>query len=97
MAELDILKNVDQDHYFHVANGTIIRSLLEMDEALTQMSEETFHYHVNPSKNDFANWIRNTIKDEDLAAALEKINDKPTIQMIILRSIVELFKKNVTV
>ena len=97
MTELDILKNVEPDHYFHVANGTIIRGLLELDEAIAQMSDETFQYHVNPSKNDFANWVRNTIKDEMLASFLEKINDKKETQNIVLRRIVDLFKKNIPI
>lgn len=94
MTELDMLKNVEPDHYFHVANGTVIRGILEIDEAISQMSEDTFHYHVNPSKNDFANWIRNAVKDELLASLLEKINDKKETQTAVLRRIVDLFKKN---
>ena len=36
------------------------------------MDAQAFNYHVNSMKNDFANWVKNTIKDQVASALLEK-------------------------
>ena len=40
------------------------------------MSPETYNHHVTSKKNDFANWIKNSIGDEDLADLLKKTLNK---------------------
>ena len=94
MPELELLKEVPRENFFQVANGTIVRSLLELDEALENMGEETFQFHVNSTKNDFSNWIRNTIKDEILANKLDRLTDKTKTEIIVLRRIIEILKFN---
>ncbi|MFH1849927.1 MAG: DUF5752 family protein, partial [archaeon] len=58
----------------------IIRSLHELIDMLETMDEDTFHFHVNESKNDFANWIRGVLGDEDLA---QRISDARTRDAVI--------------
>ncbi len=40
------------------------------------MSDETFSFHLNESKNDFRNWVKDVIGDEKLARDLEASNDR---------------------
>jgi len=94
MPDLELLKDVQRENYFQVSNGTIIRSMLELDEALENMSNETFQYHVNNYKNDLANWIKDTIKDDVLANKLNGIIDKTKTELIVLRRIIEILKSN---
>ena len=94
MSQNPLLTTVPQEHYFHAANGTIIRGILELDQALEHMSEETFSYHVNSTKNDFANWIRNIIKDEALAAKIGNTDNKQAMQIIVLRRVIEIFQQS---
>jgi len=94
MSDLNLLKDVSRDNFFQVSNGTIIRSMLELDEALENMSNETFQYHVNNYKNDLANWIKDTIKDDVLANKLNGIIDKTKTELIVLRRIIEILKSN---
>ena len=47
------------------------------------MKNQTFAYHVNKEKNDFATWIRDIIGDAELAERLGKKKDKAsTIKLV---------------
>ena len=88
------LGNVNPENYFRVANGTILKNIKELDMAIENMGEETFKCHVSDVRNDFANWIRDIIKDEKLANELLQTKDKNRTQLLILRRILELLTKN---
>lgn len=66
------LAKVPEERVFWVSDGGVLRDMKEMAEALANMSEETFAIHVNESKNDFYNWVRDIIKDETLMKELAK-------------------------
>lgn len=57
---------------FWTVDGRIFHNLLEMRRALDEMSGETYLYHANREKNDFALWTREVARDEKLAAELMK-------------------------
>ncbi|MBN1503416.1 AAA family ATPase [Candidatus Woesearchaeota archaeon] len=44
--------------------------------SLGKIDDATFHKRVNDQKNDFADWIIKTVKDEQLAKEIEPIRDK---------------------
>ena len=48
---------VNEDCYFHLANGKIIKSASELIEELRNMEQWVFEHHVNSEKNDFVNWL----------------------------------------
>ncbi len=54
------------------SDGLVLMSSRDLADALVNMSEETFAYHHNEVKKDFANWVRDIIKDEVLAKDLDK-------------------------
>lgn len=70
--KMDII-SVEGDLCFWINNGPSLRNLRDLSEALKNMSEDSFAYHVNADKNDFANWILNALKDEVLANKLLKV------------------------
>ena len=74
-----ILKDVPPDKYFWLCNGKILKNLKELEEELGRMSFDTFHYHVNPYKNDFANWINDVIGDTTLANEIRKLKTRRSI------------------
>lgn len=84
------LSHVAPEGYFRVANGTVIKGLMELDNSLESMGEETFRYHVNDYRNDFTSWIRDTIKDEKLANDLLLTKDKCRTQVLVLRRIAQI-------
>lgn len=62
--------------YFWLANGTVIRNLYELSDALKTMADELFAKHVNESKNDFARWIDDVIKNKSLAGKIAKAKNR---------------------
>lgn len=58
--------------YFWLANGTVIRNIYELSDALRVMSDELFSKHVNENKNDIAKWVNDVLKNEHLSQKLNK-------------------------
>ena len=84
----EIAKHVEPDRYFFLADGRPIKSLLELADALEDMSDDVFSHHVNPDKNDFARWVQDVFCDEDLAIKLGQSKSKEQNQLIILKHLV---------
>jgi|SRR3989304_7562406 len=72
-AQPEKLADVPVEKRFYSNDGRILNNLEELVSALKVMSDQTFRYHVNESKNDFANWIADVIGDDKLAADLRKV------------------------
>lgn len=66
------LGDVPEDKRFWCSNGQVFSNLQELERALEGMSEETFRYHSNAEKNDFASWVQDVIGDDKLAQDLRK-------------------------
>ncbi|MBI2142677.1 hypothetical protein HYU15_04300 [Candidatus Woesearchaeota archaeon] len=73
-------KDVPQEVSFWLSDGRIIRSAVELADAARTMSDEVYEYHANQRKNDFADWVRDIIKDEELAYAVRKATDKKGLE-----------------
>ncbi len=52
---------------FFANNGKIINTLGDLSSELTVMDDNTFFHHVNTERNDFANWVQDTIHAHELA------------------------------
>lgn len=63
---------MNPEQQFHFRDGTSIASLDALKEKIETISYNDFYHHVNQSRNDFANWIRYVLKDENLADQLDK-------------------------
>ena len=63
---------IKAEFYFNVCDGGTLKNVKELKKALKTMSEDVFYFHVNESKNDFANWIKDIFKMEELAQELYK-------------------------
>ncbi|OYT41808.1 MAG: hypothetical protein B6U86_01675 [Candidatus Altiarchaeales archaeon ex4484_43] len=86
----EILSDVPSEKCFWAHNGWIIRNLQEVPIALENMSDETFIYHVNRDKNDFARWINDVIGDKVLAKSIENVKKKDTMIAKIKKRIAQL-------
>lgn len=67
-----MLADVAEEKRFWCVDGRYLKNLEELEAALVQMSEETFHYHSNETKTDFSNWVNDVIGDDKLARDLLK-------------------------
>jgi len=57
-------------------DGQIFADLRQLAEGLAAMSDETFAYHSNQDKQDFAVWVREVIEDAWLADELAKATSR---------------------
>jgi hypothetical protein len=67
-----MLADVPQEKQFWCSDGRAFKNLAELAAGLKQISEETFRYHFNKTKNDFSKWVGDVIGDEQLAKDLLK-------------------------
>ena len=75
--------NAKNESCFWINNGPVLKNIEDLKESLLTMSKETFSYHVNKEKNDFASWIKEALEDSTLANKLAKAKTlKSTIKAI---------------
>ena len=77
------LQDVMADMKFRCNNGSELKNLKELADALSEMPEETYSHHVTEQNNDFTNWIRDCIRDTALANKLVKVTDKNQAREIV--------------
>lgn len=68
--------NIPAEKFFYVNDGTVIRHLAELPDALRNMSPDAFNHHVNEQKNDFYTWINDVFEHSTLAKSIKKVNRK---------------------
>lgn len=70
-----ILAAVPDEYVFRLCDGRVLKDMKALSEALADMPEETFAFHVNSEKNDFAKWVKDIICDDRLADDLMRSKD----------------------
>ncbi len=85
------IKAVPAEVSFYAIDGSRLHSLLELADCLEMMSDDTFFYHVTPTKNDFAAWVRDVFKEEDLADRMLRAGSSSRMQVMILRHLLAKF------
>jgi hypothetical protein len=71
-----LLVKVPAQYVFYCHDGSIFADLRELAGGLKAMSDETFGHHSNLQKQDFSNWVRDVIGDEELADDLAKASNR---------------------
>jgi tRNA-dihydrouridine synthase len=61
---------------FWAKDGRILSDLKDLKNALEEMAEETYSYHVNKTRNDFAKWAEEVLKNKKVATELKKAKNK---------------------
>ena len=70
------LSDVADEKRFWCHDGKLIKNLGELEKALNDMSDDTYHYHSSDGRNDFSNWIRDVVGDNKLANDLSKAKSR---------------------
>lgn len=73
---------INPEHYFVLHDGKTIKDLEELVQTLKNIDKKTFEYHVNDSKNDFANWIQYVFKSRRLAEDIEDLRYEEMSEII---------------
>ncbi len=61
---------------FWAKDGRILTDLKDLKKALEEMAEETYNYHANKTRNDFAKWTEEILKNKKVATELKKAKNK---------------------
>jgi hypothetical protein len=78
---------MSEENCFYVCNGRKLNDLDDLLDELSTIDEDSFRYHVNEEKNDFASWIKEVIKDKVLANQVSKTKDKEKIISLVEKRI----------
>lgn len=76
MVTISLIKTVDISKAFRFSDGNIAYSLSDLSHMLENISQETFSNHMNPQKNDFANWVEFVFEEKGLAIELRLCKTK---------------------
>ena len=65
-----LLVNTSDQLAFYCNDGRVLHNLRDLADALRMMSDDTYRYHANDAKNDFAAWVRDVFGDARLSNEL---------------------------
>jgi Fe2+ transport system protein B len=79
--KLAYTKKVPEENYFRLQDGSVISNISGLMAALPHMSDAVFNHHVSTGKNDFADWIKHTFDDSELATAVRNCNNRKELYL----------------
>lgn len=85
-----ILSKAPLNVSFWLCTNETLRSLEQVLKALERANDEVFRYHINRDKNDFEAWIRDIIRDRELAREISRIKTRETLIRKISERVQEL-------
>lgn len=88
-----LMARIPEQHVFWIHDEGVLRDMRELGDALNNMSDETYAYHANELKKDFANWVRDIIGDEKLARDLDKVRNRGEAARAVVRRVAFLSSK----
>jgi hypothetical protein len=81
------LWDVPDEKHFWCHDGKLLKNLGELEKALIDMRDETFHYHLGEGRNDFSDWVRDVVGDNKLANDLGKAKSRIQSSKAVARRI----------
>ena len=79
----ELLDNVKEEHKFWLNNGKELNNLKDLYKELRRMDNKTFKHHVNETKNDFYNWVRDIYKSKSLSDDLLECTTKEAVMFCL--------------
>ena len=68
-----LLADVPAEFMFYCHDGKVFKNMEELKDGLVNMSDDIYSFHANENRNDFSKWVRDVIKDDELADGLSSI------------------------
>ncbi len=72
-------RDVKPENMLKLNNGMLVVNPRDLYAEIEAMKDSDFKFHVNDEKNDFADWIRNAVGDDELADLLDETKDRKEI------------------
>jgi len=85
----NLKKAAPEKHCFHLCDGKILKHYKELADALAAVDDNVFFHHANADKNDFAAWVKEVFKEEQLADDLLNAQNKDQARLVIYKFIAE--------
>ncbi len=71
-----VKEQIEPELALWLSNGTAVTGLKELASALRKMKAADYKEHVNPERNDIAEWVREILNDDQLARKLRQAKGK---------------------
>ncbi len=71
--------------YFYIHNGPTLKNLYDLEYYLGTMTDNQFSYHTTDGRNDFASWVRDVLREGELASELEGTRERKEMYDILAR------------
>ena len=76
------------EQYFVLATGVPLKNLKELASALENMNDWVFRHHVNDHRNDFATWVRDVLREDELSQEMYSLHNNKDMEIRIIRHLV---------
>ncbi|MFP4117383.1 MAG: hypothetical protein ACLFTR_00510 [Candidatus Woesearchaeota archaeon] len=70
------------ENYFHAYDGSVLKGIDDLKRFLERVDEDVFRRHVDGTKNDFYNWVRDCIR-EDIGEAIKDSKTQDSMLSVI--------------
>ena len=95
-----ILGRVSREEGFWLCTNESLRTLTSIAAVLEKVGDDVFRYHVTRDKNDFETWIRDVVRDKELAREIARVKTKETLirkiseRLVMLKKVVKRHRVN---
>ena len=86
-----IIQQAAEEQHFIAADGRRLGNVVDLANALDDMNDDVFNHHVTEDKNDFSNWVKNTLNEDELADDIAKKKNRMETQLAIMKQIMNRF------
>lgn len=76
------IKKVRDGEEFVFCNGKTANTIISLKREIRKLSDEEFSFHVNDSKNDFYNWLRDCISPTSAELIKEKRTKNDFVEVL---------------
>ncbi len=88
-----ILSEVSDFESFWFCNNTVANSLESLSKLLLEVDDSTFRYHLHKNKNDYEEWIKTIIGDEEFSKEISRVKTRITLSKKIQERVLFLKKE----
>ena len=89
-----LFAEISPERYFVMCDGRQVKDYKELADVLQLINDDMFSYHVNDTKNDFANWINDVFKEDDLSKKIRNVHSRMQMSMELYKYLFEKLERS---